>query len=579
VEPGATAASQTRPKLLRPTIPGLVAAVLLVIVGYLVVPPLVVLVYGSVTSTPPGVWPAFTLATLTEAYSNPRILAALWRSLVFASCTATAALVIGVFLAWLVERTSVRVRSLTDLATLVPLLLPAVLLASGWILLLTPNYGTINVALKWLFGANAPQFDIFSFPAMVWVATLQELPLAFLWLWPTFRAMNPELEEAAVMSGASNTQTLLRITLPLLWPTLAAAWIIFFITAMGALAVPLLIGMPAGIFLYSTEIYLATSRAPANLNLASAYALLFLVIAALGVYANRVVTADTTRYAVITGRSYRARRVAIGRKTEAALWLLVLAVLLLTAGLPLAVLVWNAFMPFPQPPSFEGLGRATLKNFVSAWNYGPATRAALNSLLLGLGAGVITTVIGALVAWGLLRQKRHARLFGLLDFLCTMPLAVPGLIVGVSLVWLYLALPVPIYGTPWILLIAYVTLHLPFALRICSSAIGQLHPELEEAAHMSGASSWTAFRRIIAPLIGPGIAVSIVYIAIRSFREYQASIFLTSVGSEVFAIIVLDMADGGNSTILAAYASVVIVGLSAAALALYWVGRRSGVRV
>jgi ABC-type Fe3+ transport system permease subunit len=96
---------------------------------------------------------------------------------------------------------------------------------------------------------------------------------------------------------------------------------------------------------------------------------------------------------------------------------------------------------------------------------------------------------------------------------------------------------------------------------------------------MSGASSWTAFRRIIAPLIGPGIAVSIVYIAIRSFREYQASIFLTSVGSEVFAIIVLDMADGGNSTILAAYASVVIVGLSAAALALYWVGRRSGVRV
>jgi iron(III) transport system permease protein len=579
VQLGGKAASQPRPKSFLPTFPSLVGAVLLIIVGYLVVPPVLVLLYGSVTSTPPGVWPEFTIATLAEAYSNPRILAALWRSLIFASCTATAALVIGAFLAWLVERTEVRVRTLTDLATLVPLLLPAVLLASGWILLLTPNHGTINALIKWMLGANAPQLDIFSFPGMIWVATLQELPLAFLWLWPTFRAMNPELEEAAVMSGATNATTLLRITLPLLWPTLAAAWIIFFITALGALAVPLLIGLPAGIFLYSTEIYLAASRAPANLNLASAYALLFLAIAALGVYANRVVTGDATRFAVITGRAYRARRVAVGPTTEAALLLLVLLVLLLAAGLPLAVLVWNAFMPFPQPPSLSGLSRATLKNFVSAWNYGPATRAALNSLILGLGAGVITTVIGALVAWGLWRQKKHARMFGLLDFMCTLPIAVPGLIVGVSLVWLYLALPVPIYGTPWILLLAYVTLHLPFALRICSSAMGQLHPELEEAAHMAGASAWRTFWRITGPLIAPGMAVSVVYIAIRSFREYQASIFLTSVGSEVFAIIVLDMADGGNSTILAAYASVVIVGLSLGALALFWIGRRSGVRV
>lgn len=561
------------------SLPALVGIGLVAIVAFLVISPLLMLVYGSVTDTPPGVWPHFTLDLLLQAYGNPRILLALGKSLAFSIITATAALVLGAYLAWLVERTQVRFRSLADLATLVPLLLPAVLLVSGWVLLLTPNYGSINVLLKWLFGPRAGGLDIFSFWGMVWVATLQELPLAFLWLWPTFRAMNPELEEAATVSGAGIFTTLKRVTLPILWPTLAAAWVIFFITAMGALAVPLLIGMPAGIFLYSTEIYLATARVPTNLNLASAYGLLFLLIAAAGVYANRVVSADATRFATITGRGYRARRIEQDRWKLVLLAMLAAVILLLTAVLPIGMLIWNAFMPYPQPPSLDGLARATLKNFPSAWNYGPAKRAALNSFMLGLSAGIITTAIGGLAAWGLLRQKAHRRIYGALDFLCVVPMAVPGIIVGVSFVWFYLVLPVPIYGTPWILLLAYVTLHLPYAVRICGSALSQIHPELEEAASVSGASYFTALKRIVVPLIAPGIAVSIVYITIRAFREYQASIFLTSVGSEVFSIIVLDMADGGNSTILAAYATVVVFGLSGAAMLLYWIGRRSGVHI
>ena len=210
------------------SLPGLVGVGLVAVVAFLVIPPLLMLVYGSVTDTPPGIWPQFTLDVLLQAYGNPRILLALGKSLAFSIITATAALVLGAYLAWLVERTEVRFRSLADLATLVPLLLPAVLLVSGWVLLLTPNYGSINVLLKWLFGPKAGGLDIFSFWGMVWVATLQELPLAFLWLWPTFRAMNPELEEAATVSGAGTFMTLKRVTLPILWPTLAAAWVIFF---------------------------------------------------------------------------------------------------------------------------------------------------------------------------------------------------------------------------------------------------------------------------------------------------------------------------------------------------------------
>jgi iron(III) transport system permease protein len=556
----------------------LVSGGLLILVSYLVIPPLLVLLYGSVTSTPPGVRPDFTLEVLARAFGRSTVMVSLWNSILYAVSTATLALAIGGFLAWLVERTDIRVRELTDAFTLVPLLIPAVLLVSGWMLLLGPRDGLINVLLQRALGSTAVGFDLFSFSGMIWVGTLQELPLAFLWLWPSFRAMNPALEEAALTCGAGTWTTLRRITLPLMRPTLVAAWIIFFITSMGGLAVPLLIGLPAGIFLYSTEIFLATTRVPTNLNLASAYCLLFLGISALGVYAHRLSTGEAGRFVTVTGRGYRGRRIALGR-WRGVMTTLAILLLVVTAGLPLLVLVWNAFMPYPQVPSLEGLSRATLKNFPSALAYGPAARAALNSLMLGFGAGLITTLIGGLVAWGLLRLKRHRRSFGALDFLCMVPIAIPGLIVGVSLVWLYLVLPVPVYGTRWILLIAYVTLHLPYAVRICGSALGQIHPELEEAALVAGATRAANLWRIVMPLIAPSLAVSVVYIAIRAFREYAASIFLTSVESEVFSIIVLDMWEGGNSTILAAYATVVILGLSLASGLLYWIGRRSGVRM
>ena len=257
---------------------------LVVTVGWLIVPPLAMLVYGSVTDTPPGVAPHFT------PDNRPRVraianLVALWRSVLYAAATATLVLVIGGFLAWLVERTDSRVRGFADLFALAPILMPSVLLISGWILLLGPKSGMINLIARDWFGLPQPVFDIYSFWGMVWVGTLQELPLAFLWLWPAFRAMNPDLEEAALIAGAGFLTTLRRITLPLLRPTLIGAWIIFFIYSLGALLVPLMIGLPAKILLYSTEIYLAYRRVPSDLNLASAYSLMFLLVTVVSIWA------------------------------------------------------------------------------------------------------------------------------------------------------------------------------------------------------------------------------------------------------------------------------------------------------
>jgi iron(III) transport system permease protein len=233
--------------------------------------------------------------------------------------------------------------------------------------------------------------------------------------------------------------------------------------------------------------------------------------------------------------------------------------LLVTAALPMLMLLWDAFMPFPQPPSLDGLRKATLANFPNAWNYGPAARAALNSLLLGLGAGVLTTLIGWLVAWGLLRQKALARVYAALDFLGAMPIAIPGIIVGISFVWFYLTVPVPVYGTPWILLLAYVTLHLPFAVRICSSALLQVSTELEEAARSVGARRGRVSREITLPLIRHGLLGSWLLVFMIFEREYSTGVYLLAPGTEVIGAQLVSLWQGGAIDVVAALSLINIV--------------------
>jgi iron(III) transport system permease protein len=552
--------------------------VLALIVGYLVVPPLAVLILGSLTDTPPAVPPHYTWETLEAAYGEPRGYRALLMSIVYSAIVATLVLIIGSFLAWVVERTNSRVRVIADLFALAPILMPAVVMVSGWILLLGPRAGLINlIAVEYLGFKTAP-FDVYTFQGMIWVGMLQELPLAFLWMWPAFRSMNPELEEAALTSGAGMFTVLRRITIPMLKPTLLAAWIIFFIYALGALSVPILLGLPGRVFLYATEIYLAAARVPSNLNLASAYSLIFLFVSVFGVFAYQRATSDSSRYATIKGKAFRPRLISVGPWQ----WLITacaVILLLLVAILPMLVLVWNAFMPYPQAPSWKSLELFTTRNFARAFSYEPAKRALVNSLLLGIGAGVIATVIGALIAWCVLRGRRLRFAIAILDQLATAPIAIPAVIFGVGLLWLYLVLPLPIYGTLWILLIAYVTLHLPYATRICISGLSQLDRELEEAGQVAGAGWWVVFRRIVLVLIGPSILTSVVYVALRSFREYAASIFLVSPGTEVFSVLVLALWEGGDSNVLSAYVTCVMFLL----IALVWLGnfiaRRTAIRL
>lgn len=551
--------------------------VLLLIVAYFVIPPLGMLVYSSFVDAPQGSDLNFTLDVIKRTYGVSHTYSSLSNSIIYALSTATLVIVLGGFLAWAAERTISVVRSMADLFVLAPVLMPAVMLVSAWIMLLGPGSGIVNTMLKEALGTDKVPLNLFTMPGMIWVGTLQELPLAFLWMWPAFRAINPALEEAALLSGASNWQVLRYVTIPLLMPTIYAAWLICFIFALGALSVPLLLGLPSGILFYSTEIYLVTTRFPSDLNMASAYCLLYIAAVVVGLYLYRRALGDASRFVTISGRGYTPRRIDLGRWRPLVDGVVVFF-LFVIAVLPMLALIWTSLMPYPQPPSLRALHQITFANFSAALAYEPAKRAIVNSLMLGLGAGLVTTILGAAIAWFLLRTK-HRRLGALLDQLATAPIAMPGILVGVSLLLVYIVVPLPIYGTLWILLIAYITLHLPYSVRICVGALSQIHRELEEGAWMAGATRFVAICKIVLPLIAPSLGVSAMYVLLRSFREYSASIFLTGVNTEVFSVLVLDMWAGGVTVVLAAYVTMVMGLLIVAAVILQQIGNRAGVRL
>lgn len=537
----------------------IVFGALVLVVAYLVLVPIAALVLGSLRDQPPGFPGAFTLRNFAEVVHTPRTLVLLRQSFIFAATASLIAFALGTFLAWIVERTNTPGTNLIFLATVLPLYAPTVLLTLAWTLLLNPNSGAINVILKQLLGSTSPLFNIYSMGGMVWVRSLLDVPLAFLWMSPIFRTMDVQYEEAAHVCGASRTRVFLDITLPLATPAVVATLLITFVAAIEDLAVPLFIGIPGKAFVLSSEIFLATMSVPSNINVASAYGIILLLvtIAAMSLYLR--LTAHSERFVTVTGRGYRAKQTDLGLFKYATLAGAVV-LLFVVALVPTLILLWTAFAPFSQIPTLGGLTKLTIKNFFDLLQLSMTRRALMDSALLGVSTGILVMIMTALIAWLLTRTRTKGR--NLIDSLATLPLAVPGIVVGVGLLWVYLPLRIPIYATLWILLIAYVTRFIPYGLRILKPAFNQLHPELEEAAQVAGASWGRVFRSVSLPLILPAILSGLIFVFVRAFRELPSSMFLTHLRTEVFSVTLYNMWQSGQVEMAAALGvlSLVILG-------------------
>ncbi len=556
----------------------------ILLVAYLTVIPMGMLLIGAFKTGDPGVAGQFTLEHFADAYLDPTIYPLLINSAAYALGTSFISLIIGTGLAWIVERTDTPGKSLFYSLTLVPFIIPGVLHTIAWIYLLSPRIGFLNRVLVAVFHLSQPPFDVFSLGGMIWVEAVHLSPLVFVLMTAALRSMDPALEEAAMTAGGNILTTFRRVTLPLMFPALASVVLIMFIRGLESFEVPALIGLPAQIRVFTSRIYLALKNFPPDFGLASAYSITLIILSAIGIYFYSRATARAEKFATVSGKAFRPRTIQLGRWRWLALAFFIIYFLLIV-GLPFFILLWGSFVPYFTPPAWDMLDKLTLSNYrdLNILACGPneslclRTRAAFtNSLLLGIGAATIVMGLAAVISWITIRTNWRGRVW--LDLIAFLPITVPGLVLAVSLMWVYLTFQVGVYGTIWILLIAYITRFMPYGIRTNSATMVQLDRGLEEAAQTSGGSWWQTFWRITLPLLKPGLIAGWLYILTVSMRELSTSILLASSQSQVLAVLVFDMIDGGNVPRLAALSVLFILALVILALIAQKLGGRFGIR-
>jgi len=562
---------RSEPALWRRWIPSpkvLILAVVAAVIAYLAIVPLYYLFWGTFFDGS-----GLTFSGFQRAYGNDQIYSLVGNSLWFAAGAAAVSLVIGTALAYLNVRTDVPFKALFFAASIIPLVIPGILYTISWILLGSPDIGLINHYLEPVFGRAV--IDVFSIWGMIWVEGLQLSPIVFLLMVASFRSMDPSLEESALMSGASRWKVFRMITVPLARPAIVAAILIMVVRSLESFEVPALLGLQNGIYVFTSRIYFVLRDYPPDLSAAGALAIGLLAIAIIGVVISNYAGRASKNFQTVTGKGFRPRPIQLGKWRPVAGVLIVLY-FLLTVVAPLLVLLYTSLLKFYAPPSKDTWSNITFDNYKQLAHTADALTALRNSLILGLSSATLVMAFMAVAAWIVVRSRIPGR--KVLDGLAFMPLVVPGLVMGLALSFVYLRSPIPIYGTLFILLISYCTRYLPYGMRYSVTSMQQISNELEESALVNGASWWQTFRRVLLPLLWPGLIAGWIYILVVSFRELSSSILLYSPGNEVLSILIFEQFENGQFTVLSALGVVMVLTLVLLVTVAYKLGAKVGLK-
>jgi len=554
----------------------IVIALCVIVTIYLAVIPLGFLLWQSFFTPQTAAKAAeFTTGNYAEAYGSPETYRLFTNSVKFAIGTSLFSFLLGTVLAWMNERTNTPFKTLFYALAIIPLIIPGILFTVAWILLASPKIGILNLALSAWFGIESPPFDIYSMGGMIWTDGLHYSPMAFLLMSAALRSMDPALEESAMMSGANLFQVAYRVTLKLSWPAVFATLLILFVRALESFEVPALLGLPVGIQVFTSSIYQAVHRYPSQVGLASAYAVMLLAITTIGVYFQSCLSSRGSKYATMTGKGYRPRQIDLGpwRWFTAGIFIVYF---LLIVVLPFAVLLWSSFQKFYSVPSWQALHNLTLDPYRFILTYPNLTRSVWNSLVLSVGSATLIMLVTSVICWIVVKTKLPGR--WILDNVASLPMVFPGLVLGLSIMIFYLNVDIGVYGTMWIMFIAYVTRFMPYGLRYNTTSMLQIHKELEESAAMSGASWATTFRRIVLPLLKPGLVAGFIYVMIVSIRELSSSILLYSPGTEVVSIVIWELWENGQYVELSALGVLFILALFVLVMIAQWLGKKFGVK-
>jgi iron(III) transport system permease protein len=541
-----------------------VAAVAAVLVLY----PVFFLFQAALDVGDPQVRPptAYGLDNFNSIFQYPQILL---NTLTVSVAATVMALVFGFVMAWILTRTNVPGRHLFEQLMAVPYYLTPLLGALAWSLLGSRESGFINQFWRAL-GGNGHLIDINTAYGIAWVMALFEGSVAFVMIAAVMKSMDPALEEASQVMGASRLRTMLRITLPLVVPGVLGAAIFVFAEMLGSFAAALVLGLPNRYYVITTAIYQLVQQYPPKIQVAAAMGVsLFAVMFFMLFLYRRIVMAGS--YVTITGKAFRPRVADVGPLRYVLLGVCLLY-LFAAVGLPLLTLLYASLQKIAV--AFPTAGNWTLDNFRVAVTMNAVRSALANSLLLGFGTASIGVVLMGLLAWLIYRSRLPGG--GMIEYIVMFPQAVPRLVFAFGLMWAWLVFPIPVYGTLWLLLIAYLTVFLPLGVRTIAGVMLQIDKSLEECAQMCGAPWAFRMRTVTIPLLVPGLVAAWLLLFIASIRELGASILLMGPHSKVITPSIVESWFATSSELTAALALIQTLVVALAMIVLVAVTRRIG---
>lgn len=549
--------------------------VVLIVIGIMVIAPIFSLVVG-----------AFSLSRLPNDFSfsnmgldnfrvvwiEQRIDRVIWNTTIYVVGATIFGIATAAVLAWLVERSDLPGKMWIYAGVPLGIAVPGVLHAIAWVLLLSPRSGFVNTAWRDLTGSTAPLFDIYTMGGLIFAEGLRLVPVAFLMLVPLMRSMDPSLEEAAAVSGASPFRATRRITFALLLPGVLAVSIFQAITALENFEIPGILGMPVNLHVFSTRVFNLIDNIgtiPA-FGQANAAALFYLAIALVISFFYLRLVRHSERYSIITGKGYTPRQVRLGPWRKPAL-ALALLFLFLTIMLPFLVLLYVSLVPFLRPPSFDALQNLTLRHYQSVFDQPRVLQTLLNTIYATLLTATTVTILSFMVAYLIVRTRFKGRYA--LDMLSFLPHSIPGIVLGLALFWLLMQFDAltgaSMFGSIYALVLGFTILFLSYSVRAMSVAMIQVHPDLEDAAKLSGAPPWRIALRIFGPLLLPTLVGIWIYVAMLSVRFISLPLILSQGGSnEVLGVMIWSLWANGNISAVGAIGIMLMSFMFALALGL-----------
>ena len=539
-------------------------AVLLVILTFLVIYPVSMLLLGALTNTNPvvdgfGVFD-LSLTNFITVLGNPNVHLALANSLIACGGGTALAVIIGLTFSWVVVRTDTPCKGFISAVSMIPLFVPPLVAAVAWSILASPKTGLLNTMLTW---AGIPRlFNSYSMLGMIVIFGIYYAPYVYMFTASALRNMDPALEEAAEVSGATPLRILLTVTFPLIAPAIISGMLLSFIVMLGIYGIPAVLGTPADIPVLTTYIFKLTNWSPPLYSTAASVAIILMVVTGFLVYLQQRVVSGRS-YITVAGKAFRPAVMRLGpwRYFTLALAVIYLVVVVVLPTFALVVAAFRKFLFIRNMESLFDLKQYSLIHFERLFENPLAMRSIVNTMEVGLVTALFGGVLAFAIGYTVHRTAVHGRKS--IDVISTLPVAIPGLVIGVAYLWAWIGLPGGLYGTIWILALAFIARFMPDTIKALSTSLLQIHKELEEASWICGKGMLGTIRAIVLPLARPGVIAGMTLLFILAIRELGSSLFLYTSNTMVMAVLLLDYYEGGNVGITSAFSLVqtVLIGV------------------